>query len=44
VLWRAERQTVIRIERRPDPIGQKESWASAAIPVIPTVAPLLSPL
>ena len=44
VLWRAERQTVVRIERPAHSIGPKESCASAAIPVTPTVAPLSSPL
>ena len=43
VLWRAERQTVVRIERpaRSDRIEQ--SRASAAIRMIPMVAPLSSP-
>ena len=43
VLWRAERQTVVRAGRPARSIVQRKSWASAAIPVIPTVAPLSCP-
>jgi hypothetical protein len=39
VLWRAERQTVVRIERPALSDRVAESWASAAIPTIPMVAP-----
>ena len=43
VLWRAERQTVVRIERPgPGPVGRRVPWAGAAIPVTPTVASLSS--
>ena len=44
VLWRAERQTVVRIERPARSTGQRKSRAGAVIPMIPMVAPLSSPL